>query len=78
MISRKDRDGINDNKSTMLGNISIMEWNKTHVKHSHFTLPFDLELHLFPVNLMLLGHPKHFKRRANDEIKLTETEIINK
>lgn len=53
-------------------------WNgsKTQVKHPHFTLPFDLELHLFPVNLMLLGHPKHFKMRANDEIKLTESDLI--
>jgi len=50
-----------------------METLKTNAKYVHFTLPFDLELHLFRVNLMLLGYPKHYKRRANYEIRLTES-----
>lgn len=62
---------INDisyNKSTMLGNISVMEWNLLKQTQLHFTLPFDLELHLFQVNLMLLGHPKHYKGRTSNEV----------
>lgn len=59
---------ISCNKSAMLGNISIMEWHLLKQTQVHFTLPFDLELHLFRVNLMLLGHPRHYKGRTNDQL----------
>lgn len=45
-----------------------MEWHLLKQTQVNFTLPFDLELHLFRVNLMLLGHPRHYKGRTNDQL----------